>query len=524
MKGTTISDKELATWSAIKRADDAHAYDFTRHGWGAPSIVTFLAGENLEMRRILRDFLSRHDESSKDPLVLRAADILGFNIHPAQMFEWPKREAPSVSEVKEKSVGDETRTVAKDCGVGDGTGEEFQRRRDQGPGSDGRFVSEGVGPSGSGGVSAPASSNPVVTLRICAHCGRNPATCMGQYDNAAGVDPACDTCCGHGNEDGFCEPITYFFASVGLVAKAMATPDDGDTSDVTLDSPPFTPAALDDLAARGFVRVNGGHGIRLTCPCPQCVAGRQDAADANRWRDHAARTQEATSDTLEAKSEAALKKEIRELSREQINRLLFNKIKRDDEKDARLYLGGQRGVLREIAHAMDMTISPDPETSPSITEVIAHASRPITCGHERLVKQAKHVVRAWEDDPTSTETENAIRELGLRADSAVDAAQRTDNPDAVTATTGDLDRARLWIDEMRDLGIIAHFREAKAKARLADLIAEVRDGKRVDYSRRIWTRDDLVGPRGLKGYGRPLRSTDPEAVILEDLALLNRDR
>ena len=141
------------------------------------------------------------------------------------------------------------------------------------------------------------------------------------------------------------------------------------------------------------------------------------------------RTQEATPpepDTLEAKSEAALKKEIRELSREQINRLLFQKIKRDDEKDARLYLGGQRGVLREIAGALDMSISPDPATSPTVAEVIAWAKRPVTCGHERLMKQAKDVVRAWEDDPTSTGTENEIRELGLRADSAVDAAQRTD--------------------------------------------------------------------------------------------------
>lgn len=50
----------------------------------------------------------------------------------------------------------------------------------------------------------------------------------------------------------------------------------------------------------------------------------------------------------------------------------------------------------------------------------------VTCGHERLIKQAKDVVRAWEDDPTSTVTENEIRELGLRADSAVDAAHRSD--------------------------------------------------------------------------------------------------
>jgi hypothetical protein len=39
----------------------------------------------------------------------------------------------------------------------------------------------------------------------CAHCGK-PATCHGKYsDHAEGY--ACDDCCGHGCEDGWCEPI-----------------------------------------------------------------------------------------------------------------------------------------------------------------------------------------------------------------------------------------------------------------------------------------------------------------------------
>lgn len=42
-------------------------------------------------------------------------------------------------------------------------------------------------------------------------------------------------------------------------------------------------------------------------------------------------------------------------------------------------------------------------------------------GHERLIQQAKRAAKAWEEDPTSLATENAIRELGLRADSSVDA-------------------------------------------------------------------------------------------------------
>lgn len=41
----------------------------------------------------------------------------------------------------------------------------------------------------------------------CAHCGK-PATCYGVYeDNAKPIERACDGCCGHGNEDGWCEPI-----------------------------------------------------------------------------------------------------------------------------------------------------------------------------------------------------------------------------------------------------------------------------------------------------------------------------
>lgn len=79
MKGSTISDNELATWAAIERADEAYSYNWIRHGWGAPVIVTALAPEALEMRRILRAFIARHEETTTDPLVLRAVELLGFN-------------------------------------------------------------------------------------------------------------------------------------------------------------------------------------------------------------------------------------------------------------------------------------------------------------------------------------------------------------------------------------------------------------------------------------------------------------
>ena len=39
----------------------------------------------------------------------------------------------------------------------------------------------------------------------CAHCGK-PATCFGSYEGHPEAY-ACDECCGHGNEDGHCEPI-----------------------------------------------------------------------------------------------------------------------------------------------------------------------------------------------------------------------------------------------------------------------------------------------------------------------------
>ncbi len=42
--------------------------------------------------------------------------------------------------------------------------------------------------------------------RKCATCGA-AATCRGRYENATNMEYACDTCCGHGNEDGVCKPV-----------------------------------------------------------------------------------------------------------------------------------------------------------------------------------------------------------------------------------------------------------------------------------------------------------------------------
>lgn len=41
----------------------------------------------------------------------------------------------------------------------------------------------------------------------CLHCGK-PATCVGEYETSGERnDFACDDCCGHGCEDGDCEPL-----------------------------------------------------------------------------------------------------------------------------------------------------------------------------------------------------------------------------------------------------------------------------------------------------------------------------
>lgn len=43
----------------------------------------------------------------------------------------------------------------------------------------------------------------------CVNCGK-PATCIGRYEDATKYSPACDECCGHGNEDGHCIQISDF--------------------------------------------------------------------------------------------------------------------------------------------------------------------------------------------------------------------------------------------------------------------------------------------------------------------------
>jgi len=44
----------------------------------------------------------------------------------------------------------------------------------------------------------------------CARCGDDdvPAVCVGEYEGHGGAQGACGNCCAHGNEDGWCLPLT----------------------------------------------------------------------------------------------------------------------------------------------------------------------------------------------------------------------------------------------------------------------------------------------------------------------------
>jgi hypothetical protein len=72
-------------------------------------------------------------------------------------------------------------------------------------------------------VPAPGGSGPK-----CATCGK-PATCYGSYEDKP-PEYACDNCCGHGCEDGHCDPIPAGGSADPVAAqmaeiqrKAMAT-------------------------------------------------------------------------------------------------------------------------------------------------------------------------------------------------------------------------------------------------------------------------------------------------------------
>lgn len=62
----------------------------------------------------------------------------------------------------------------------------------------GGWIAEGLR-----GESEPLPSEKVALA--CAQCNEGrPAACLGRYEGEVYFEPACSTCCGHGNEDGRC--------------------------------------------------------------------------------------------------------------------------------------------------------------------------------------------------------------------------------------------------------------------------------------------------------------------------------
>jgi hypothetical protein len=96
----------------------------------------------------------------------------------------------------------------------------------------------------------------------CAHCDR-AAACAGVYEASEGaVSPACNVCCGHGNEDGWCEPIENFIlTSAGLLKSPVPAPsqDAADSSCEDHRTPhcprcePERPAVQSDGAPSAFI-------------------------------------------------------------------------------------------------------------------------------------------------------------------------------------------------------------------------------------------------------------------------------
>lgn len=52
-------------------------------------------------------------------------------------------------------------------------------------------------------MAEPSKAAKRIDMQNC-ECGR-PFTCFGEYEGNEAY--SCDTCCGHGNEDGWCVPI-----------------------------------------------------------------------------------------------------------------------------------------------------------------------------------------------------------------------------------------------------------------------------------------------------------------------------
>lgn len=104
----------------------------------------------------------------------------------------------------------------------------------------------------------------------CDHCGTRRATCFGRYEDPGQPELACDACCGHGGEDGWCRPVRELWAWVlQLYARGQGSAMEAAPAlpGAANSSPPFASGVLtyDELvvAARNV-------GVDLTCG--ECAA------------------------------------------------------------------------------------------------------------------------------------------------------------------------------------------------------------------------------------------------------------
>ena len=75
--------------------------------------------------------------------------------------------------------------------------------RDRAPGRRGT----GDVPEGGGAViTADTITDEQIRELRCATCGAK-AACIGRYEDMDRDEPACNACCGHGCEDGHCDPL-----------------------------------------------------------------------------------------------------------------------------------------------------------------------------------------------------------------------------------------------------------------------------------------------------------------------------
>jgi len=71
-------------------------------------------------------------------------------------------------------------------------------------------------------MGAPERDPIIGTSAILCFCGA-PAVCFGAYEDPNALGGACDECCGHGNEDGWCESLDADADLPKMAAECIAS-------------------------------------------------------------------------------------------------------------------------------------------------------------------------------------------------------------------------------------------------------------------------------------------------------------